>query len=72
MFKLALNAKRFDHVLSMIKSGQLCGQSIIAYLQKKGYPEIALHFVQVSLFPNFFSSAVRDTMIITTLRILPW
>ena len=32
MFKLALNAKRFDHVLSMIKSGQLCGQSIIAYL----------------------------------------
>jgi coatomer protein complex subunit alpha (xenin) len=24
----------------------LCGQSIIAYLQKKGYPEIALHFVR--------------------------
>jgi len=51
MFKLALNAKRFDQVLTMIKSGQLCGQSIIAYLQQKGYPEIALHFVQVSTQP---------------------
>jgi hypothetical protein len=36
-------------VLAMIKSGQLCGQSIIAYLQQKGYPEIALHFVQVRI-----------------------
>ena len=60
MFKLALNAKRFDHVLSMIKSGQLCGQSIIAYLQKKGYPEIALHFVQVSLFPQLFFASARE------------
>ncbi len=70
MFKLALNAKRFDQVLSMIKSGQLCGQSIIAYLQQKGYPEIALHFVQVSFSCNFFgafSTTFWHTMIIYNL-----
>ena len=46
VFKLALVQRKFDQVLSMIKSNVLCGQSIIAYLQKKGYPEIALHFVK--------------------------
>lgn len=46
VFKLALVQRKFDQVLSMIKSNVLCGQSIIAYLQKKGYPEIALHFVR--------------------------
>lgn len=30
----------------MIKTSSLVGQSIISYLQKKGYPEIALQFVQ--------------------------
>lgn len=33
-------------VLNMIQSLQLCGQSIIAYLQQKGFPEVALHFVK--------------------------
>merc|ERR1719390_296425 len=46
VFKLALVQRKFDQVLSMIKSNVLCGQSIIAYLQKKGYPEVALHFVK--------------------------
>ena len=46
MFKLALMQRKFDQVLAMIKSSQLCGQSIIAYLQSKGFPEVALHFVQ--------------------------
>lgn len=45
-FKLALLQERYDEVLSIIKTSRLVGQSIIAYLQKKGYPEIALHFVQ--------------------------
>ncbi|OAF68265.1 Alpha-COP [Intoshia linei] len=44
-FKLALITKRYDEVLNMIRTTKLIGQSIIAYLQKKGYPEIALHFV---------------------------
>lgn len=46
MFKLALSERRYDTVLSMIRAGQLCGQAIIAYLQEKGYPEVALHFVR--------------------------
>lgn len=30
----------------MVSNARLVGQSIIAYLQKKGYPEVALHFVK--------------------------
>ncbi|WFD41655.1 hypothetical protein MPSI1_000287 [Malassezia psittaci] len=45
-FKLALVQGRYDEVLNIIKTSRLVGQSIIAYLQKKGFPEIALHFVQ--------------------------
>jgi coatomer protein complex subunit alpha (xenin) len=33
-------------VLNMVRNAKLVGQSIIAYLQKKGYPEVALHFVK--------------------------
>ena len=47
MFKLSLIQRKYDQVLQMIRSGSLCGQSIIAYLQQKGFPEVALHFVQV-------------------------
>ncbi len=45
-FKLALLQRKFDAVLAMIKSAGLTGQSIIAYLQQKGFPEVALHFVR--------------------------
>ena len=30
----------------MVKTAKLVGQSVIAYLQQKGYPEVALHFVK--------------------------
>ncbi|KAI6677658.1 hypothetical protein NL676_038454 [Syzygium grande] len=46
MFKLSLLKKRYDHVMSMIRNSQLCGQAMIAYLQQKGFPEAALHFVK--------------------------
>ncbi|RWR81791.1 coatomer subunit alpha-1 [Cinnamomum micranthum f. kanehirae] len=46
IFKLSLIKRRFDHVMSMIRSSQLCGQAMIAYLQQKGFPEVALHFVK--------------------------
>ncbi|KAK1315740.1 Coatomer subunit alpha-1 [Acorus calamus] len=46
VFKLSLIKKRFDHVMSMIRNSQLCGQAMIAYLQQKGFPEVALHFVK--------------------------
>ncbi|KAJ3109062.1 hypothetical protein HDU97_009180 [Phlyctochytrium planicorne] len=47
-FKLALVRKNYDEVLHIIRTSNLVGQSIIAYLQKKGYPEVALHFVKES------------------------
>ncbi|KIY47415.1 Coatomer, alpha subunit [Fistulina hepatica ATCC 64428] len=45
-FKLALLKNNFEEMLYIIKTSNLLGQSIIAYLQQKGFPEIALHFVQ--------------------------
>lgn len=45
-FKLSLVNRNYDEMLQIIKTSNLVGQSIIAYLQKKGYPEIALQFVQ--------------------------
>lgn len=45
-FKLALVQRKYDEVLQMVRGAKLVGQSIIAYLQKKGYPEVALHFVK--------------------------
>lgn len=45
-FKLALAEKKYDVVINMIRAGKLCGEAIIAFLQEKGYPEVALHFVR--------------------------
>jgi len=46
LFKFALEKKDYHEVMRMVKHSRLCGQSIIGYLQDKGYPEVALHFVQ--------------------------
>ena len=45
-FKLALIKHNYDEVLRIIQTSNLVGQSIIAYLQKKGFPEVRLsrHF----------------------------
>ncbi|EFJ41149.1 hypothetical protein VOLCADRAFT_77684 [Volvox carteri f. nagariensis] len=45
MFKLALLQGRYDAVVNMVRGGGLCGTAIISYLQQKGFPEVALHFV---------------------------
>lgn len=45
-FKMALMRRQYGEVMRMIRQSRLCGQAIIAYLQQKGYPEVALHFVQ--------------------------
>ncbi|KAF7325887.1 Coatomer subunit alpha [Mycena kentingensis (nom. inval.)] len=45
-FKLALLKNNHEEMLYIIRTSTLLGQSIIAYLQQKGFPEIALHFVQ--------------------------
>ncbi|XP_051150876.1 coatomer subunit alpha-1-like [Andrographis paniculata] len=46
IFKLSLLRKRYDQVMAMIKNADLCGQAMIAYLQQKGFPQVALHFVK--------------------------
>ena len=45
-FKLALAKKRYGKVMHMVKHSRLCGRAIVAYLQGKGFPEVALHFVR--------------------------
>ncbi|GEQ72313.1 hypothetical protein JCM33374_g6000 [Metschnikowia sp. JCM 33374] len=45
-FKKALVNKNFKEVLRIIQTSNLVGQSIISYLQQKGYPEVALQFVE--------------------------
>jgi len=45
-FKMCLHKKEFEKVVRIIKQAKLSGHAIIAYLQKKGYPQVALHFVQ--------------------------
>ena len=44
VFKMALSQKRFDTVLTLVRSGALCGQAVVSYLRSKGFPEVALHF----------------------------
>lgn len=43
-FKLALINRKYDEVLSIIRTSNLVGQSIIAYLEKKGYPEVHYYY----------------------------
>ena len=45
-FKLALHNKRYNEVKQILESGGLCGSAIIGYLQDKGFPEVALYFVE--------------------------
>ena len=45
-FKLALATKRYGQVMKMVRHSRLCGRAIVAYLQSKGFPEVALHFVR--------------------------
>lgn len=44
-FKLALLRNNYEEMLYIIRTSNLLGQSIIAYLQQKGFPE-----VQISVF----------------------
>ncbi|ETO16724.1 hypothetical protein RFI_20614 [Reticulomyxa filosa] len=46
IFKKALSERQYGVVQSLIESGKLRGESIISYLQKKGFPEVAMRFVK--------------------------
>jgi len=49
-FKLALIRRNYDEVLQIIRNSNLVGQAIIAYLQKKGYPEVFNYNIQYILY----------------------
>lgn len=40
-FKLALLRNNYEEMLHIIRTSTLLGQSIIAYLQQKGFPEVS-------------------------------
>lgn len=41
-FKLALLRNNYEEMLHIIRTSNLLGQSIIAYLQQKGFPEVGV------------------------------
>ena len=51
-FKLALIRNNYDEVLYLIRTSNLLGQSIIAYLQQKGFPEVCATIVLIIRPPN--------------------
>lgn len=69
VFKLALVNKQYAKVMAAIKSSRLCGQAVIAYLQKSGYPEVALHFVEDD--PTRFSLALECGNLDVALQVSP-
>jgi coatomer protein complex subunit alpha (xenin) len=46
LFKLSLSQRKFNDVKMWIQNGKLCGNVVIGYLKQKGFPEVALHFVE--------------------------
>ena len=56
-FKLALVRQTYDEVLRLIKPSNLVGQSIISYLQKKGYPEAGCSLIAPELYSLFTGCA---------------
>lgn len=58
LFKLALHAKQFDQVALLIRQGRLCGNTVVSYLRKEGFPEVALQFV--SDMKTRFNLSIED------------
>lgn len=46
LFKQALQRKEYARVVQLIRTGSMVGEAVIGYLQRSGYPEVALHFVE--------------------------
>eukprot|EP01059_Diplonema_ambulator_P025038 TRINITY_DN42020_c0_g1_i1.p1 TRINITY_DN42020_c0_g1~~TRINITY_DN42020_c0_g1_i1.p1 ORF type:complete len:1248 (+),score=523.71 TRINITY_DN42020_c0_g1_i1:55-3798(+) len=44
--KLALLNERWNEVLKIVKSTRIYGQALVSYLQQRGFPEVAMHFVK--------------------------
>ena len=65
-FKLALHNKRFSEVKEILEGGGLAGNAIIKYLQDRGFPEIALYFVEDE--KTRFNLAIQSGSIETALQ----
>lgn len=46
IFKISLERNDLDMMIKIISSGALIGQSVISYLHKNGYPQLALKYVK--------------------------
>ncbi|KAK8813356.1 hypothetical protein WA158_002948 [Blastocystis sp. Blastoise] len=46
LFKLALEQNHYREAIRIIKDQKVDGQAIVSYLQRRGFEDIALHFVQ--------------------------
>lgn len=53
-FKLALLRNNYEEMLYIIRTSNLLGQSIIAYLQKKGFPEVKIKLYCFSIDVNTY------------------
>lgn len=65
-FKLALHTKRYNEVKEILENGGLTGNAIVKYLQDRGFPEIALYFVEDE--KTKFNLAVQAGIIETALQ----
>lgn len=41
-----MHSPQYGQVMQMVRHSRLCGRAIVAYLQSKEFPEVALHFVR--------------------------
>eukprot|EP00760_Papus_ankaliazontas_P036590 PhM_4_TR834/c0_g1_i1/m.59589/K05236/COPA, RET1; coatomer subunit alpha len=44
--KLALIQERYTEIFKILKGRKVHGQALVAYLQQRNYPEVAMHFVR--------------------------
>lgn len=66
-FKLALMKNNYEEMLHIIRTSTLLGQSIIAYLQQKGFPEVSDCLYNISLFLIVFH---RSLFTLSKIKIL--
>lgn len=66
-FKLALLKNNYEEMLYIIKTSTLLGQSIIAYLQQKGFPEV---YLNICAFISLFIALLRSLFTLCKTRTL--
>lgn len=70
-FKLALLKNNYEEMLYIIRTSNLIGQSIIAYLQQKGFPEVC-SLLGVHSDADVFAFRSLFTLFKTRARVSSW